>query len=80
MDSFQSANVPEFADGKVNGVTTRFDLVIGTARTIRRRNLREKMAYRIGLRKNEVLANTLDALCAMGFTFRPITTKNETTA
>lgn len=73
---FYKANAPP----EVDGLTTRFGLVIGTASIIRRRNLREKMAQRIGLRKNEVFANTLDALVAVGFTFLPRTTRKQTTA
>ena len=43
MGSFHRASAPD-CEGKVNGLTKRFDLVMGTARIKRRRNLREKIA------------------------------------
>lgn len=43
MGSFHRAKPPD-CEGKVNGLTKRFGLVMGTARTKRRRNLREKIA------------------------------------
>ena len=46
-------------EGTTTGLTLRFGLVIGTAMTIRLRNLRETIAYKIGLRNKEVLAKTL---------------------
>ena len=67
----QSAKVRE-TDGKPIGLTTtRLDL--GTDKIKRRLNLRWKMAYNIGFKKNETFAKTLLALIATGLISLPST-------
>lgn len=79
LGAVQRASVRE-TEGTTAGLITLFSLLIGKERMKRRRNLRLKMAWSNGLRKNEILASTLHALVAKGLTLRPTTKRRDTAA